>query len=134
VMMAFGAKDDHGELKAPAMKKNGIAIAGKMKINSHALRAEGLEDATMTLDGDRWDEWPPLEQESLVHHELNHLEPTGKVDQGGRPKLKNRPHDHECGVFEATMIAYGPEAMDTKIVAEIAEDTREWIQPCLSWG
>lgn len=133
-LFAYAGKDKNGDPKGPAMKRNGIALAGKIKVTSQADRAAGLDDAVMTLDGDRWDEWMPRTQEALIHHELTHLETTGKVDDCGRPKLKSRPHDHECGVFEATMAAYGKDALDTKVVAEIATDCREFVQGMLDWG
>jgi hypothetical protein len=139
-LMAFATRKEDGSLSGPAMAEKGFALAGRIKITSHKDRVAGLADAILMLDGDRWEEWSEERQAALVDYELTHLE-IRRDEEGGvllddccRPKLKIKQHDAQVGVFFSNMEKYGKDAIDTEVVAKLAQDSREWIQPLLTWG
>jgi hypothetical protein len=132
--MVHAPRDKKGEPKGPALKVHGVQAAGSVRINSLKDRSQGLADATVLLDGDRWDDWPEQTQRALLSHELTHLEPTGAVDDLGRPKLEMRQHDADVGVFFGVMETFLEAALDTQVVAKLTEDTRVWVQPLLQLG
>jgi hypothetical protein len=94
----------------------------------------------MVIDGDRWRDWTEQRQLALIDHELTHLaivrdeDNNIKLDDCCRPKLKLKPHDAQVGVFYSVMARHGVEALDTKVVAELYQDTKEWVQPMLELG
>ena len=120
VMMAWAAKDDHGEPLAPALKHHGWPVAAYIKINSLKDRVEGKSDCTIFLDADRWEELSEESQRALIGHELYHLvvrrDDEGNVmsDDVGRPKLKMRPHDYELTGFAEIARRYGNDALEVQ--------------------
>lgn len=123
IWFAYGPKHKKtGVLKGPALKDKGTPLAGTCKITSAKDRREGKPDFIVYLDGDRWPEWSPKEQRSLLHHELHHvLLCREKLDAAERPKLTYRPHDAELGVFKYMIDLYGPESLDHVAVRQAAE-------------
>lgn len=124
----------------PALQAKGQQLAFVVKVTSHKERVAGMSDVLITLDGDRWPDWSEKTQVSIIDHCLTAIVlrymPTGeiKTDDCGRPKLKVKPHDMEFGVYYEVMQRHGEDALDTKLVAKLCEDTREWVQPLLKWG
>lgn len=132
--MVHAPKGDDGKPKGPALKHHGVQAAAVIKIANAEKRAAGMDDVLCLLDGDRWPDWSERQRESIVDHELTHLNTTGATEDDGRPKLTMKPHDADCGVFFSTMEKYGKDALDAQIVAKLMTDTRKYIQPMLDWG
>src|SRR5947209_1295570 len=85
----------------PAVKLHGVPAAAKIKVNPLSDRAEGKQDATITLDAEVWDGKAERQREALLFHELTHLvvlrdKETGAIkrDDLGRPRLKCKPDDY----------------------------------------
>lgn len=100
VRLMFASNED-----GPPLKLRGVPCDGIVRINNLAKRAEGMADATITVDGDKWPNWSDAERVALLDHELYHLE-LAKDKSGGlvlddldRPRLKMRLHDYEMGGF-----------------------------------
>lgn len=72
------------EPTGPAINHQGYPACAVIKINSLKHRVQGCADATITLDGDKIDEWSPRRLESILVHELTHLEL--QYDQDGNIK------------------------------------------------
>ena len=103
----------------PALSVRGHAAAGQIKINNLKDRVAGLADATLLLDGDRWESWTPAQQRSLLDHECTHLVVVVKdgvvqTDDCGRPRLKIRHHDEEIGIFRDVIERHGEECLDVE--------------------
>ncbi len=94
-LLCFGGLNHHGW---PA--------AGLAKVNSLKDRVAGLTDCTLILDGEKWENFGPLERKALIDHELHHYEVlrdkagNPKSDDAHRPRLRCRPHDWEMGGFD----------------------------------
>ncbi len=131
IVMAFGKVNDKGEYMGPPMARKGFRILGKIKINGQADRVDGKPDATLTLDGDHWEDLDSTgltaDQEALIDHELYHLivlrEPSvnerpGEVkrDIHNRPELKSRPHDYELTGFIAVIERNGVASVEVQEV------------------
>ncbi len=90
-------------------------IAGRA--SERADRAEGKADATVTVDGNRYDEWPLARLDAILDHELTHLELSLKdgavqCDDLGRPKLRMRKHDQQYGWFNEVAERHGEDAVE----------------------
>lgn len=119
----YAARDERtGEPKGTALTHGGYPADAVIKINSLQARVEGLADATVRIDGDKWKDMTDREREALLAHELRHLElvtdDEGNVqtDDAGRPRLRLRPHDAQVGVFYDVAEWYGKDAADAKAV------------------
>lgn len=129
VLFAAAPRNAEGEPQGPAIKAtHGYPAAGKAKINSQKDRVGGLADATILVDGDRWDEWTEAEQRALLDHELQHFE-LRRDDEGApllddchRPKLKYRMHDFELGGFAAILRRHGELALEAQAARKIADE------------
>jgi hypothetical protein len=110
----------NGMKAGPALKHHGWPAAAIIAINPEKKRVEGLPDATITIDGDRWPTWDAQQQVALIDHELFHLtlarDKYGEVreDSLGRPKLKMRPHDWETSGFKAIAERHGEASFEVK--------------------
>ena len=149
VLMAHGEWDDTGEFYKAPIKRHGVRCAAQVKINSLAQRAEGMADATITIDGDSWEDMEDQTRVALVDHELEHLEVqydpeamtrTPKSDDQGRPKLKMRRHDFEVWGFDKIIARHGMAALEAKAVEALkhrqfqqelpfGDDARADVQP-----
>ena len=137
VMMAWAAKDDHGEPLAPALKHHGWPVAGYIKINNPKDRAEGKNDVTIFLDADQWEALSEESQRALIGHELYHLivrrdkDDNVMSDDVGRPKLKMRPHDWELTGFEEIARRYGNDALEVQEFRAVVGQHGQLLMP---WG
>lgn len=110
--------EDTGEPKGPALLVRGVPALGATKINSLKLRAHGLEDAEIVIDGDRWKDLSRGQRLALIDHELTHLElnttdsGTVRRDDLDRPRLKMRGHDHEFGWFDEVAERHGAASIE----------------------
>lgn len=121
----------------PAVKVNGYARAGKIKINSYEKRVEGLPDVTITLDDEAWKDLKPRQQEALIAHLLHCLkvvrdkEKRIVEDDCGRPKLKMRLHDFHVDVFKTVLDEYREDSPDHGLAMPLVE----YMQKTFSfWG
>ena len=75
LLLAHAKQDSDGpNPEAVALKQHGYQVAALIRVVPYKLRVQGHGDAEITIDGDRWDEWPTAEREALLDHELEHLE------------------------------------------------------------
>jgi hypothetical protein len=125
VLMAFGPRNSDGQQTGPAIKDRGYPCLGRIKINSHQQRVEGLADATLTVDGDQWDGLEEAKQLAILDHEILHLEVKRdeegnfKLDDSNRPKLKIKLHDLVVGGFATIVHRHGRNAVEYEQVAAI---------------
>lgn len=123
VVMAEADVDENGDPKGDAIVVRKKAAWGKIKITPPELRVLGVADAQMMLDGDRWVLLSREEQMAVIDHELTHLEPTGDIDDGGRPKLKLREHDIEVGWFEDVAERHGEHSQERQQARQLASSS-----------
>jgi hypothetical protein len=105
VLMAYARRDGNGDPVGAALKLAGYQCIGTIRIIGTKDRAAGRRDTELLLDGDRFTELSGEEQDSVIDHELTHLElKVGddglRHDDLGRPKLRLRLHDHQFGWFD----------------------------------
>lgn len=120
----------------PALKLHGYPCRAIIKIYSLKDRAAGCADALCLVDGDDYLAWSDGELESVIDHEICHLElVVGKegvaVDDLGRPKLTMRLHDWQLGGFEEICKRHGDKATEKKAFAATA---KKYEQLLLPWG
>ena len=121
VLIARG-EDEH----EPALKLHGYPALAITKILNLKLRAYGLGDAEIVIDGGRWELLSRRQRTALIDHELTHLEPVEKKgmlvrDEIGRPKLQMRLHDIEIGVFTEVAARHGAESIERQQYARLVE-------------
>jgi hypothetical protein len=122
---ALFAADEEGA----AVKLHGYPCAAVIKINGYKDRVEGKADATITIDKEEWDDLTCYERESLLDHEIHHLElkhdsKTNEVkrDDLGRPKMGMRLHDHEFGWFDTIAHRHGLNSYEVKQARVFADE------------
>lgn len=129
-----------GEPKGPALKHHGWPALAVVKINSQKDRAEGKDDATITIDGKWWEGATDAEKFILLDHEIEHLEVrledednTASImtDDSNRPKLKMRPHDFELGGFDSIIERHGRNALEMQNLTAITK--RPAVQKTFQW-
>lgn len=103
----YGKRDKEGELKTPALQKNGKAIYAQTKIVSNFNRMTDDTDVKIILNKDLWDELSKEEKLAILDNELNYIQV--KEDKEGEPltisedsdkvQLKLRKPDFYCEGF-----------------------------------
>ena len=103
----YGKRDKEGELKTPALQKNGKAIYAQTKIVSNFNRMTDDTDVKIILNKDLWDELHKEEKLAILDNELNYIQV--KEDKEGEPltisedsdkvQLKLRKPDFYCEGF-----------------------------------
>jgi hypothetical protein len=100
LIMAYGPKDDDGNVKKPALSKNGTPCAGQVRIVGLKDRLLKDLDVEIILDGDYWVLIDEPKKRAILDHELEHIVPvldkkSGKIalDDLDRPKLKLKKDD-----------------------------------------
>jgi hypothetical protein len=130
-------KKKTGLPNGPALKLHGWPCAAIVSINNEKKRAEGVADATITIDWDRWPEWNEDQRRALIDHEIHHLviarDKFGgiKEDSLGRPKLKMRPHDWETSGFKVIAERHGEASFE---VTEAKNLKMRFGQLLWGWG
>lgn len=120
IIVAFARRDELDRPKGPAVKLHGYPCWATVKINSQKDRVEGKPDATVTIDGDRWDDLPEARQIAILDHECHHLVPTGETDDCFRPKLEMRLHDIVIGGFSTIAERHGADSVEVETAEQIA--------------
>jgi hypothetical protein len=143
VLFAYAPLTRDGSPQGPSVKLHGVACAAVVKVNSTKGRAEGLSDATITIDGHLWGgvETAQLEpmaddrRKSLLDHEVTHLEllydgnGAVKLDDLGRPRLKTKPHDFEVGWFRSIAERYGAASFEVQQAATLVDGNGQLLFP-----
>lgn len=103
----YGKRDKEGNLKTPALTKNGIAIPAQIKIVSAFNRMTDNTDVKIILNKELWDELSVDEKKSTIDNQLSYLQI--KEDKLGEPipisedcdkvQLKLRKPDFYCEGF-----------------------------------
>lgn len=103
----YGKRDKEGNLKTPALTKNGIAIPAQIKIVSAFNRMTDDTDVKIILNKELWDELSVDEKKSTIDNQLSYLQI--KEDKLGEPipisedcdkvQLKLRKPDFYCEGF-----------------------------------
>lgn len=111
VVVALPSDNDGSDI----VKLHGRECYATISVVPYKMRVRGLGDATLLVDGPKWNDMPERQRAALIDHELHHLElamtkgktvgeidipPRVKRDDLERPKLKLRPHDWEIGGFD----------------------------------
>ena len=103
----YGKKDKEGNLKTPALTKNGIAIPAQIKIVSAFNRMTDDTDVKIILNKELWDELSVNEKKSTIDNQLSYLqikedklgEPIPISDDCDKVQLKLRKPDFYCEGF-----------------------------------
>lgn len=133
-LFAHGPRDETtGEVTGPAITHNGHECLALAKINNLKDRVEGKSDATITIDGDRWNDQSYETKKALLDHELSHLIPTGKTDDCNRPVLKMRKHDIHIGGFVDVIQRNQEHAVEYQQMREAGEKVHKVLQHTM-WG
>jgi hypothetical protein len=127
-IFARSTLDDNGVPEGPALKHNGYPALGLAKIIGPKDRLMGRGDCEIVLDGDRWPNLSPEQQDALIDHELEHIQI--KFDKHGapvmddlhRPKLKMKKHDHQFGWFDIIAKRHGSDSIEVNQFRELCED------------
>lgn len=112
------------------MKTRGHAILAKIRIVGLRDRVEGMADAELIVDGDRWVLLDAKERAALIDHELTHIEVVygkdsrPKRDAHGRPKLRTKHHDYETGWFREVAERHGDHSQEIQQARAIFERER----------
>ena len=103
----YGKRDKDGELKTPALQKNGTAIYAQTKIVSSFNRITDDTDVKIIINKDLWDELSREEKLAVLDNELHYIQI--KEDKEGEPlmisedcdkvQLKLRKPDFYCEGF-----------------------------------
>jgi hypothetical protein len=131
-LMIVEDRDNEGALKdEPALLLHGTPAAAIVKKNSLKDRAEGKADASIFIDGNRWNDWADGTRTAILHHEIHHLAlvregglETGPVvlDALGRPCLFLRRHDFEVGWFHKIAEIYGDASLEVQQAKAFADE------------
>lgn len=103
----FGKKDKDGNLKTPAITKNGIAIPSQIKIVSNFNRITDDVDVKIILNKELWDELTKEEKISTIDNMLNYIqivqdsegEPICISESSDKVKIKLKHPDFYCEGF-----------------------------------
>ena len=120
LLAAYARIDDEGNETGPALKHHGYPALAKARIVPHRDRVQGLADAEVTIDGNRFALLSQDEQIALLDHELEHLElvldDEGRIksDDGGRPRLKCKLHDYRIEGFDSVAKRHGKHSQEVQ--------------------
>lgn len=119
-----------------AVKLHGYPCYAVVKRVGIKERSQGLGDATIIIDAERYEKLSERRRDALIDHELCHLEVAKdkhgdvKKDEADRPVLKIKLHDWQLGGFAQISQRYGADALEVESV-RIASDT--WGQLFWNW-
>lgn len=128
----YGKRDKEGELKTPALQKNGKAIYAQTKIVSAFNRITDDTDVKIILNKDLWDELSKEERIAILDNELNYIQI--KEDKEGEPiyisedsnkvQLKLRKPDFFCEGFLEIMNIHGKHYIPWQEAKSIADKVK----------
>ena len=107
LFVKYGKRDKEGNLKSPAITKNGIAVPAQIKVVSNFNRITDDTDVKIILNAELWEELSEKEKISTLDNMLSYLQI--KEDKDGEPltisescdkvQLKLRHPDFYCEGF-----------------------------------
>lgn len=111
----YGKYDKEGNLKSPALQKNGTAIPAQIKIVSAFNRMTDNVDVKIILNKEYWDELSTHEREGVIDNMLNYLEvkkdkmdePIPISEDSDKVQLKLKKPDFYCEGFLNLINDYG---------------------------
>ena len=118
MLLVFDEIDQNGEAVGAALKLHGVSCFAVTRILSLKLRAHGLADAEILVDGELWKDMPGKSRIAMMDHELTHLDLVFKDnslvrDSLGRPKLAMRMHDYHHGWFSEVVDRHGAASIES---------------------
>ena len=136
-VFAYSDKDENtGEPLNNALNCHGCKALGITRKIPLKDRAQGRSDAEIALDGDWWNEASIEEKESLLDHEIHHLQV--RIDKRGlvrddldRPVITLRKHDYEFGWFKSVAARHGLHSMERLQASQIMCDAQQYFWPGL---
>lgn len=121
-------RSDDPDKEEQVLKHAKYPAAAMVKIISAELRAAGMPDAMIIVDGFCWDSMTDEERLAVMDHELFHIdwlvdaEGTHKRDRQGRPKLSIRLHDRQYGWFDAIAARLGRASAEVRQARQLADE------------
>lgn len=111
----YGKYDKEGNLKSPALQKNGTPIPAQIKIVSSFNRMTDNVDVKIILNKEYWDELSTHEREGVIDNMLNYLEvkkdkmdePIPISEDSDKVQLKLKKPDFYCEGFLNLINDYG---------------------------
>lgn len=114
LFVKYGKRDKEGNLKTPAISKNGIAIPAQIKVVSNFNRMTDDTDVKIILNAELWEELSKEEKVATLDNMLSYLQI--KEDKTGEPltisescdkvQLKLRHPDFYCEGFLDVLNVY----------------------------
>lgn len=83
LFMKYGKRDKEGNLKSPAITKNGIAVPAQIKVVSNFNRITDDTDVKIVLNAELWEELSQAEKIATLDNMLSYLQI--KEDKDGEP-------------------------------------------------
>lgn len=83
LFIKYGKRDKEGNLKSPALTKNGIAVPAQIKVVSNFNRITDDTDVKIILNAELWEELSQAEKISTLDNMLSYLQI--KEDKDGEP-------------------------------------------------
>ena len=124
-----GKFDKNGELKTPALQKNGKAIYAQTKIVSNFNRITDDTDVKIILNKELWEELDKSERIAVLDNELNYIqikedktgEPLSISEECDKVQLKLRKPDFFVEGFLEIMNIYGKKYIPWQEAQKLAE-------------
>jgi hypothetical protein len=115
LFVKYGKRDKEGNLKSPAITKNGVAVPAQIKVVSNFNRITDDTDVKIILNAELWEELSKEEKISTLDNMLAYLQI--KEDKTGEPltisescdkvQLKLKKPDFYCEGFLSLIEDYG---------------------------
>jgi hypothetical protein len=135
LLFAHAEQDETGVPLGPALRHGGYLAYAVASITKLRDRAQGIADAQIVFDGDRWPNIERKVQDALIDHELQHFEvKEDNTDACGRPRLRLRKHDFQFGWFTSIAERHGVAAIETLQMKQMVESTGQLFFPWLDPG
>ena len=129
LFVKYGKRDKEGNLKSPALTKNGIAIPAQVKLVSNFNRITDDTDVKIVLNAELWQELSTKEKTSTLDNMLAYIQI--KEDKDGEPlpisescdkvQLKLKHPDFYCEGFLDMLNFYKKDYLPWQDAANIAE-------------
>jgi len=114
LFIKYGKRDKEGNLKSPALSKNGVAIPAQIKVVSNFNRITDDTDVKIILNAELWEELSKAEKIATLDNMLSYLQI--KEDKNGEPltisescdkvQLKLKHPDFYCEGFLDVLNTY----------------------------
>lgn len=129
LFVKYGKRDKEGNLKTPAITKNGIAVPAQIKVVSNFNRITDDTDVKIILNAELWEELSKEEKISTLDNMLSYLQI--KEDKDGEPltisescdkvQLKLKHPDFYCEGFLDVLNTHGKNYIPWQEAKNIAD-------------